>query len=69
MIDLYYIHKKGWVVDNFWLPEDTLVKRIDNGAKYFYCDTRLIDDYKKIRPHLARKVMECNTIRVWELKR
>jgi hypothetical protein len=68
-IDLYYIHKKGWVVDNFWLPEDTLIKRIDNGARYFYCDTRKIDDYEKITPHLKRKILECNTIRVWELKK
>lgn len=68
-VDLYYIHKKGWVVQNFWLPEDTLLKEISLGAKYFYCDTRKIDDYEKITPHLGKKIMECNTIRVWELKR
>src|SRR6185437_14470728 len=43
-IDLYYIHKKGWWIDNYWLPEDTLVKRIKQGAQYFYCDTRKLDE-------------------------
>ncbi len=67
-IDLYYIHKKGWWIDNYWLSEDTLIKRIKQGAQYFYCDTRKLDENPRIRRHLSGPVYQCNTIKVWKLK-
>jgi hypothetical protein len=67
-IYLYHIHKTGWYIDNFYLPEDQLVKDIHDGARYFYCDTRKIDDKPELQKHFGRLVAKYGTVKVWELK-
>jgi hypothetical protein len=68
-IYLYHIHKKGWAVMNYWMWGDTMADRIHHGARYFYCDTRKLDNDPGIRKHLDHLIMQRDSIKVWALKR
>lgn len=67
-IYLYHIHKKGWAVMNYWMWGDTLANRIKHGARYFYCDSRRLDEDPGIRKHLDHLIMQRDSIKVWALK-
>ncbi|MCD6010782.1 MAG: hypothetical protein K0Q79_644 [Flavipsychrobacter sp.] len=64
---LYYINRKGWAFDNDNLDESSLTYFMNHGAKYLFTDSR-IDDKPEIKTHLAEKIFEQETVRVYKLK-
>jgi len=64
---LYYIDKKGWVFDHDYLPPAQLKEWINKGAKYLYTDSS-IDTLPGIKEHLAGKIFDKNSARVYRLK-
>lgn len=66
---LYYFDKKGWAfndVNGINSPED-IKDCIENGAQYFYCDKREIDEHEDYKSLLDSVVMQRGDMKVWKL--
>jgi hypothetical protein len=69
-ICLYYLNKKGWSNNGLpgWYDPGVLYQMANEGAKYFYCDKREIDEDPAVKPLLEELIMTRNDVRVWKLK-
>jgi len=67
-IFFYYIDKKGWGFQDEQLSGEELNHMIQNGAKYLYSDSRLIDENADIQPFLEELIQENGSIKVFKLK-
>lgn len=63
----YYIDKKGWVFAEDEMNGEAFEEMITEGAEYFYCDTREVDEDPDIRYFLKEKILEAGSIRVYKL--
>ncbi len=68
-IFFYYVHKKGWGFDEDNLSTAKLDSMIVHGARYLYCDSRVVDQNSGIRSHLEKLVLARGSIKVYKLKR
>lgn len=68
-IFFYYIDKKGWGFQDEQLSGEELSHMIQNGAKYLYSDSRLIDENADIQPFLEELIQENGSIKVFKLKK
>jgi len=68
-IFLYYVQKMGWTFENNWINEQSIREIINNGCRYLYCDSRVIDQKPAIKALFGMKVAEYGSIKVFELKR
>ena len=66
-IFFYHLDRKGWVFAEDKLTPKRLEKMIQKGAKYFYCDSRKVDENPIFQPYLNDLVYEAGTIRVYRL--
>ncbi len=66
-IFLYYIHKKGWVLNCNNVCSPDFKEMIDKGAEYLYSDSRSLDEDPRIKPHLNALVSEHGSIKVFSL--
>lgn len=64
---LYYIDRKGWTYDEDQLTEDQLNYYRSKGAQYLFVNGQ-IDDRADIKAHLAVKIFDKETLRVYKLK-
>ncbi len=64
---LYYVQKMGWAFENNWINVQEIRGMIDQGCRYLYCDSRLIDQKPEIRALFGMKVAEFGSIQVFEL--
>ncbi len=67
-IFFYYIDRKGWGFDNDSLPAGALQAMIGEGARFLYCDSRMVDENRELKPCLERLVAERGSVRVYSLK-
>jgi len=68
-IFMYYIDKKGWGFDNDMLTPKKVKQMIDQGAEYFYSDSRIIDNNPKISKFFDKELFNKGSIRVYSLKK
>jgi 4-amino-4-deoxy-L-arabinose transferase-like glycosyltransferase len=68
-IFLYYVHKKGWTYNEDWFNNKQMEEWVNKGAKYFYSDSRKIDENEGIKIFLGKKVAEQGSVIVYELHR
>lgn len=64
---LYYINRKGWAFSNDQLDENQLSYYISKGARYLFIDDH-IDENPGIKKHLAEKIFDKESVRVYKLK-
>ena len=64
---LYYIDRKGWAFDDDELTADRLTYYISKGAQYLFSDSKA-DANPEIQAHLAEKIFEQGSLRVYKLK-
>lgn len=67
MVLLYYIDRKGWTFDNDDMNGDLLSSYMQQGARYLYVNGN-VDARPEIKEHLAQKLFDKGTLRVYELK-
>lgn len=67
-ISFYYIDKKGWGFHADQLTADQLSQMIDWGARYLYCDSRVVDSKPEIQEVIETKILEKGSIHVYRLK-
>jgi hypothetical protein len=66
-IFLYYIDKKGWAYDNDNIDAQKLESMINQGAKYFYTDSRKLESNKEIISLLDTLILERGSINIYRL--
>lgn len=65
----YYIDKKGWGFQQDVLQSDSLRSYIQQGARYLYSDSRLLEQRPEINCMLDQLVLVGGSIHVYKLKR
>lgn len=67
---LYYLNKKGWSNNGLpgWYDPSVLYQMAREGAQYFYCDIREIDEDPAVKPLLEELIMTRMDVRVWKLR-
>jgi len=64
----YYTHKKGWRFQKDDLSVNVLKSFINDGAEYFYSDSRAIDEAEEIQPFLKKIILKKGSVHVFELQ-
>lgn len=67
-IFFYYIHKKGWAFTDDSLKADKLRSMIQQGARYLYSDSRVVNADTAIQQLVTGKIAEKGSISVYQLK-
>jgi hypothetical protein len=67
-IFLYYIDKKGWAFDKNRLDPALLGELIGRGARYLYCDSRIVDEDPGIDLWLDELILQKGSVRVYRLR-
>ena len=66
-IELYYLHKKGWVYNSDELSDQSIHDFICWGAQYLYSNSRNFDNKPQIKKHLGKIIMQRNSVIVYQL--
>jgi 4-amino-4-deoxy-L-arabinose transferase-like glycosyltransferase len=67
-IMLYYIDKKGWTYAYQSLSPQQMTEMINRGARYFYSDSRNVDENPEIQSLIDRQICEYGSVKVFRLK-
>ena len=65
---MYYIDKKGWCFDHNNLTPEKVKQMIEQGAEYFYSDSREIDSNPEISKYFDEEIFNKGSVRVYSLK-
>lgn len=65
-IYLYYLRKKGWLINNE-MTEEAWQKMIADGAKFLYLDTKSLTVKPWMEPYLQREVVKRGSFQVYQL--
>lgn len=67
-IYLYYLQKKGWVLNNDEFTEDHFREMIDAGASYLYSDSRQLEEKTWLQPYLQEIITEQGSFIAYRIK-
>lgn len=68
-IYLYHLHKKGWNISRKEaIHPNRMAYCLSNGAEYFYCDDRELEQHPMVAPHLGDLYKEIGEFKIWKLK-
>ena len=66
-IILYHLGKKGWAFEQNWLAAEDLETHINQGAKFLYINTNLVEETPRLKQFTLEPIFEQDGITVYPL--